>query len=103
MVQVSEWNFDPTSLKMLLIMVISRESECVNQGGLKTRLADLKLSFGILHNVGTGTGIAAQVPVLNPSVYHHVHTYFDSVVCLSHTFVHFMHISQDTNLFLGTG
>ena len=29
-VQVSKWNFDPTSLQMLLIMVMSSESASVN-------------------------------------------------------------------------
>ena len=34
-VEVSEWNFDPTSLQMLLIMTMSSESASVN---LRTRL-----------------------------------------------------------------
>ena len=52
-VQVSEWNFDPTSLE---IMAMSSESASVNliEVGLRTRLADLKLY------VGTGTGMAGQ-------------------------------------------
>ena len=29
-VQVSEWNFDPTSLEMLLIMAMSSESASIN-------------------------------------------------------------------------
>ena len=44
-VQVSEWNFNPTSLQMLLIMTVSSESVSKSEGDLRTRLAYLKLSF----------------------------------------------------------
>ena len=57
MIQVSGWNFDPTSLGMLLIMAMSSESASVN-----LRVASYLIPcYAVLHyDVGTGTGMGGQ-------------------------------------------